>query len=93
MCNAYAATNTCFRPFERTLTLHKDSTAHIGFQFKDGEIKAIVVGSSAARNGLLIAHNLVEVSQIGENKMSMYSNLIKITTSLTLTHSPLSNSI
>jgi len=53
------------RPFERTITLHKDSTGHIGFQFKDGEIRAIVVGSSAARNGLLINHNLVEIN--GQN--------------------------
>jgi hypothetical protein len=37
------------RPFERTLTLHKDSTGHIGFQFKDGKITSIVVDSSAAR--------------------------------------------
>ena len=51
------------RPFERTLTLHKDSTGHIGFQFKEAEIKAIVVGSSAARNGLLINHHLVEVKK------------------------------
>ena len=42
------------RPFERTLTLHKDSTGHIGFQFKEGKITAIGVDSSAARNGLLV---------------------------------------
>ena len=53
--------NLVFRPFERSITLHKDSTGHVGFQYKDGEIKAIVVGSSAARNGLLINHNMVEV--------------------------------
>ena len=53
--------NSIFRPFERSITLHKDSTGHVGFQYKDGEIKAIVVGSSAARNGLLINHNMVEV--------------------------------
>jgi len=53
------------RPFERTLTLHKDSTGHIGFQFKDGKITSIAVNSSAARNGLLIDHNLLEVN--GQN--------------------------
>ena len=42
------------RPFERTLTLHKDSTGHIGFQFKEGKITAIGVDTSAARNGLLV---------------------------------------
>merc|ERR1711890_199177 len=50
------------RPFERTLTLHKDSTGHIGFQFKEGRISSIVVDSSAARNGLLTEHNLLEVN-------------------------------
>lgn len=49
------------RPFERTLTLHKDSTGHLGFQFKDGKTTAIAVDSSAARNGMLIDHNLLEV--------------------------------
>lgn len=53
------------RPFERTLTLHKDSTGHIGFQFKEGKITSIAVDSSAARNGLLIDHNLLEVN--GQN--------------------------
>ena len=52
------------RPFERTLTLHKDSTEHVGFQFSSGKITAIVVDSSAARNGLLIEHNLLEVGAI-----------------------------
>jgi len=46
------------RPFERTLTLHKDSTGHIGFQFKEGKITAIGVDSSAARNGLLVKFKL-----------------------------------
>ena len=48
------------RPFERTLTLHKDSTGHIGFQFKEGKITAIGVDSSAARNGLLVKLNSIE---------------------------------
>jgi len=53
------------RPFERALTLHKDSSGHIGFQFKEGKITSIAVDSSAARNGLLIDHNLLEVN--GQN--------------------------
>lgn len=53
------------RPFERTLTLHKDSSGNIGFQFKEGRITSIAVDSSAARNGLLIEHNLLEVN--GQN--------------------------
>ena len=50
------------RPFERTLTLHKDSTGHLGFQFKEGKITAIAINTSASRNGMLINHNLLEVS-------------------------------
>merc|ERR1712117_116951 len=50
------------RPFERTVTLHKDSTGHLGFQYRDGKITAIVVNSSAARNGMLVDHNLLEVN-------------------------------
>lgn len=53
------------RPFERTLTLHKDSTGHLGFQFKEGKITAIGVNTSAARNGMLIDHNMLEVN--GQN--------------------------
>ena len=52
------------RPFERTLTLHKDSAGQLGFQFKEGKITAIVVDSSAARNGVLIEHNLLEVTNL-----------------------------
>lgn len=57
------------RPFERTLTLHKDSTGHVGFQFKEGKITAIVVDSSAAKNGLLIEHNLLEIN--GQNVVGL----------------------
>ncbi|XP_071533559.1 syntenin-1-like isoform X2 [Panulirus ornatus] len=57
------------RPFERTVTLHKDSTGHIGFQFCDGEVTALVKDSSAARNGLLIDHHLLEVN--GQNVVGL----------------------
>ena len=43
----------------------QDSSGHIGFQFKEGKITSIAVDSSAARNGLLIDHNLLEVN--GQN--------------------------
>ena len=43
----------------------QDSSGHIGFQFKDGRISSIAVDSSAARNGLLVEHNLLEVN--GQN--------------------------
>ncbi|KAK8400674.1 hypothetical protein O3P69_002465 [Scylla paramamosain] len=57
------------RPFERAVTLHKDSTGHIGFQFRDGEITALVKDSSAARNGLLTDHHLLEVN--GQNVVGL----------------------
>lgn len=50
------------RPFERAITLHKDSRGSIGFQFSNGKIYNIVKDSSAARNGLLIDHQLLEVN-------------------------------
>lgn len=57
------------RPFERTLTLHKDSTGHIGFQFKNGKIFSLVKDSSAAKNGLLTDHHLLEVE--GQNVVGL----------------------
>lgn len=50
------------RPFERTVTLLKDSKGNMGIVFKNGKITSIVKDSSAARNGVLINHNLLEVN-------------------------------
>ncbi|KAM3963501.1 syntenin-1 [Aphomia sociella] len=52
------------RPFERTVTLHKDSIGHVGFQFKNGKIIGLVKDSSAARNGLLTDHHILEINTI-----------------------------
>lgn len=52
------------RPFERTVTLHKDSLGHVGFQFKNGKIVGLVKDSSAARNGLLTEHQILEINTI-----------------------------
>lgn len=49
------------RPFERTITCVKDSSEHIGFRFKKAMVNAIVKDSSAARNGMLTDHYLVEI--------------------------------
>lgn len=57
------------RPFERTVTLHKNSAGNVGFQFNDGKITAIVKDSSAARNGLLIEQQILEVN--GQNVIGM----------------------
>jgi len=79
------------RPYERTVTVVKDSMNHIGFVFRDGEITALVKDSSAARNGLLINHQLVEVN--GQNVVGLRDeDLVKIIadapTSVTLTIMP-----
>ena len=58
-----------FRPFERTVTLVRDSSGHIGFQFRDGKIINIVKDSSAARNGLLTDHALLEIN--GKNVIGL----------------------
>lgn len=57
------------RPFERTITMQKDSSNHVGFSFNNGEIKAIIKDSSAARNGVLIDHHLTEVN--GQNVIGL----------------------
>lgn len=54
------------RPFERTVTLHKDPNGQVGFAFnKRGKIISIVKDSSAARNGLLIKQTILEIN--GQN--------------------------
>lgn len=63
------------RPFERTLTLHKDSTGCLGFQFKNGKIVTIVKDSSAARNGVLIEHQLLEVD--GQNVVGLKDKQVR----------------
>lgn len=50
------------RPFERTITLYKDSKGRLGFEFSNGQITSIVKGSSAARNGVLTEYNLLEIN-------------------------------
>lgn len=58
-----------YRPFERTVTLHKDSVGQLGFHFKNGQIFRLVKDSSAARNGLLTEHQLLEVD--GQNVVGL----------------------
>ncbi|CAL1283447.1 unnamed protein product [Larinioides sclopetarius] len=57
------------RPFERTITVHKDSAGTVGFGFKNGKIINLVKDSSAARNGVLIDHNLLEIN--GQNVVGL----------------------
>lgn len=49
--------------------MQKDSAGYIGFVFKDGKVKSIVKESSAARNGVLTDHHLIEVN--GQNVVGL----------------------
>ncbi|XP_037667356.1 syntenin-2 [Choloepus didactylus] len=53
------------RPFQRTVTMRKDSRGHVGFVIKKGKVISVVKGSSAALNGLLTHHYICEVN--GQN--------------------------
>lgn len=57
------------RPFQRTVTMHKDSSGQVGFFIKKGKIVSVVKGSSAARNGLLTNHYVCEVN--GQNVIGL----------------------
>ncbi|KAM5220157.1 syntenin-2 isoform 2-T2 [Hipposideros larvatus] len=57
------------RPLQRTVTMHKDSTGHVGFVIKKGKVVSVVKGSSAARNGLLTNHYVCEVN--GQNVIGL----------------------
>lgn len=62
------------RPFERTITMNKDSSGNVGFHFKNGRITALVKDLSAARNGLLTDHQILEVN--GKNVVGMKDKFI-----------------
>ncbi|XP_015272114.1 PREDICTED: syntenin-2, partial [Gekko japonicus] len=56
-------------PFQRTVTLHKDSSGYVGFVIKKGQVASIARGTSAARNGLLTNHYICEVN--GQNVIGL----------------------
>ncbi|KAM8798051.1 syntenin-2 [Eudromia elegans] len=57
------------RPFQRTVTVHKDSSGHVGFVAKKGQIVSLTKDGSAARNGLLTHHYICEVN--GQNVIGL----------------------
>lgn len=57
------------RPFQRTVTMHKDSSGHVGFIYKSGKITSLVQDGSAARNGLLTDHYICEIN--GQNVIGL----------------------
>lgn len=63
------------RPFQRTITMHKDSSGHVGFVFKSGKITSLVKDGSAARNGLLTDHYICEIN--GQNVIGLKDAQIK----------------
>uniref|UniRef100_A0A8C2E520 Syndecan binding protein (syntenin) 2 n=2 Tax=Cyprinus carpio TaxID=7962 RepID=A0A8C2E520_CYPCA len=71
------------RPFQRTVTMHKDSSGHVSFIFKSGRITSLVKDGSAARNGLLPDHFICEIN--GQNVIGLKDTQIKdiLTTSPT----------
>ncbi|XP_051516722.1 syntenin-1-like [Myxocyprinus asiaticus] len=71
------------RPFQRTITMHKDSSGHVGFIFKSGRITSLVKDGSAARNGMLTDHYICEIN--GQNVIGLKDTQIKdiLTTSPT----------
>ncbi|KAL2104333.1 hypothetical protein ACEWY4_001201 [Coilia grayii] len=71
------------RPFQRTITMHKDSSGHVGFIYKSGRITSLVKDGSAARNGMLTDHYICEIN--GQNVIGLKDTQIKdiLTTSPT----------
>lgn len=63
------------RPFQRTITMHKDSSGHVGFIYKSGKITSLVKDGSAARNGLLTEHYICEIN--GQNVIGLKDSQIK----------------
>ncbi|KAA3678451.1 syntenin-1 [Paragonimus westermani] len=63
------------RPFERTIVINKSSSGDLGVSIDDGLIKAIHKDSSAARNGLLTDHQIVEVD--GQNVLGLKDKQLK----------------
>ncbi|KAJ0036452.1 hypothetical protein NQD34_005129, partial [Periophthalmus magnuspinnatus] len=63
------------RPFQRIVTMHKDSSGHVGFIYKNGKITSLVKDGSAARNGLLTEHYICEIN--GQNIIGLKDSQIK----------------
>jgi syntenin-1 len=57
------------RPFARPVTFQKDSKNQIGCYIKKGAVSDLVKDSSAARNGLLTKHHVLEVN--GQNVVGL----------------------
>lgn len=81
------------RPLERSINLYKDQRGQVGFQFKNGKITDIVKDSSAARNGVLVDHQLLEVNGqniIGLKDKQIVDIIAKASDMITITIIPVS---
>ncbi|TRY89880.1 hypothetical protein DNTS_030357 [Danionella cerebrum] len=74
------------RPLQRTVTMHKDSSGHVGFIFRSGRITSLVKDGSAARNGLLTDHHICEIN--GQNDTQIKDILNTSPTAMTITIMP-----
>lgn len=63
------------RPFERTIQLNKNANGDLGIRICDGMIIGVFKDSTAARNGLLTNHQIVEVN--GQNVMGLKDKELK----------------
>lgn len=66
--------------------MHKDSSGHIGFQFKNGKVTALVKDSSASRNGLLTDHQILEINGKVRKEKKIFSIEKEINFCLSLSH-------
>lgn len=57
------------RPWCRSITVRKDSVNRCGFTIRNGSTASIVKDSSAARNGMLTNHRVIEIN--GQNTVGL----------------------
>lgn len=73
--------------------MYKDRAGQVGFLFKNGKITDIVKDSSAARNGILTDHQLLEVNGqniIGLKDKNIVEIIAKASDMITITIIPVS---
>ncbi|VDM03499.1 unnamed protein product [Schistocephalus solidus] len=77
------------RPLERNITLTKNSNGTVGIVVKHGKVSGIVKDSSAARNGVLVDHHILEVDGrnvvgMSDKKIAEYLDLMGPTVNITV---------
>ncbi|BHF77991.1 hypothetical protein SprV_0602110100 [Sparganum proliferum] len=77
------------RPLERNITLTKDSHGTVGILVKNGKVSGIVKNSSAARNGVLVDHHILEVGGrnvigLSDKKIGEYLDVMGTSVNITV---------